>query len=157
MLSIHFHKVRFREDVSSTGPGNQSTWNHVIIAEYLSSNFSHASIFKIILLSQARHNLFLLGALALGVKWVDVCLYHTVTTTVARSRNLAAADSHHRCIKPNLWALLTRNYPDTSSRAALIPLLGAVLHGHPSLPSTAPPHAITLGWTDLREKLKPPF
>lgn len=86
------------------------------------------------------------------VSVIDACLYHTVMTTSARSRNLAA-DSHYQCINPNLLALLTRNYPGTSSRPALIPLHGAVLYSYPSLSSTAPPHAITLGWTYLKEKL----
>lgn len=155
MLSIHFHKVRFCDDVSSGAPGYQSIWNPVIIAEYLSSNFSHPSIFKIILLSQLWCYLLLLEALALGFKWVDVHLCHTVTTISARPRNLPAANSHYRCIKPNLLALLTRNCPGTSSRPALIHR--AALHSYPSLPSTAPPHAIMLGWTYLKEKLKSTF
>lgn len=50
MLSIHFHKVRFLEDVASRAPGNEST---VITAECLSYNFPCESIFKIVLLSQS--------------------------------------------------------------------------------------------------------
>lgn len=138
MLSIHFHKVRFLEDVSSRAPGNESTWNHVITAEYLSYNFSCESIFKIVLLShQVWCYLLLLVALAFGFKRVDVCLSHTVTITSTRSRNLAAGTNIINASKPN--------YPGTSPRHALIPLHGAMPHGYPSLPCTATPHDTTVG------------